>query len=203
MKNNYSKTILLSFFAIILLVFVVIGVSFAAFSYTGSGTKVNTITTGIIKMSYIEPTNAINLEDALPMSDSQGMSLSGVNNVFDFTVEATIRGSGTTIINYTISAVKESSTVSDSSVKVYLTNMDNNADTEILAPTKISNLSKTGASESSGVPSGQYELATGTFSATGSHKYRLRMWVADDFTDLDSSGSYKLKVNVYGAAAAQ
>lgn len=203
MKNNDSKTILLSFFAIILLVFVVIGVSFAAFSYTGSGTKVNTITTGIIKMSYIEPTNAINLEDALPMSDSQGMSLSGVNNVFDFTVEATIRGSGTTIINYTISAVKESSTVSDSSVKVYLTNMDNNADTEILAPTKISNLSKTGASESSGVPSGQYELATGTFSATGSHKYRLRMWVADDFTDLDSSGSYKLKVNVYGAAAAQ
>lgn len=203
MENNDSKTVLLSFLAIVLLVFVVIGVSFAAFSYSKTGTKVNTITTGIITMSYTEPANAINLVDALPISDSQGMALSGVNNVFDFTVAATIKGSGTTVINYTISAVKESSTVSDSSVKVYLTNMDNDADTAILAPTKISSLSTTGASESSGVPSGQYKLATGTFSASGSHKYRLRMWVADDFTGLASSGTYKLKVNVYGAALAQ
>ena len=187
-----------------ILVVAVVGVSFAAFSYSKTGERLNTITTGTISMEYSESTNGINLVDALPMSDEQGIALVGANNVFDFTVSATIQGSGQTTINYTITATKESdSTLDDTAVKVYLTSMDNDADTEVLAPTKVSDLSVTGSSELSSAPSGQYKLLDNTFTSTVSRKYRLRMWVADDFSDLNASGSYKIRVNVYGAAPAQ
>lgn len=202
--RNNTKEVLFSLFGIFVLIVVVAAVSFAAFSYSGLGEKNNTITTGIIKMSYTEPSNGINLVNALPTSDANGMALTGTNNVFDFTVSAEINGSGNTTINYAITAVKDpSSTVADSAIKVYLTNMDSNVDSQILAPTKVSDLSVTGSSESSSAPSGQFKLTTGTFTATGNHKYRLRMWVADDFSDLNATGNYTLRVNVYGAAAAQ
>ena len=204
MENNNSKQMILSILGVVILVVAVVGVSFAAFSYSKTGEKVNTITTGTITMSYSETTNGINLSNALPMSDDQGKALSGSNNVFDFTVTATINGSGNTTINYDVTATKESdSTLDDSAVKVYLTSIDNSADTQVLAPTKVSALTKTGSSEASGAPNGQYKLATGTFTSTTTRKYRLRMWVAEDYSSLSTSGTYKLRVNVYGAAAAQ
>ena len=202
-NNNNSKQVLLSVLGVAILVVAVVGVSFAAFSYSKTGTKVNTITTGTITMSYSEDTNGINLVDALPMSDEQGKVLAGENNVFDFTVTATINGSGTTTINYDVTATKESgSSLDDTTVKVYLTDITSGGDTEVLAPTKVSALQKT-TSDVSGAPNGQYKLTSGTFNTTTTKKYRLRMWVADDYSNLGASGTYKLRVNVYGTAAAQ
>ena len=201
-NNNSSKQVLLSVLGVAILVVAVVGVSFAAFSYSKTGEKVNTITTGTISMNYVEDENAINLTNALPMTDDVGKALADTNQYFDFTVSADI--TGTTTINYAITAAKEvDSTIPDDGVKVYLTDMDANADTEILAPTKVSGLTPTTGSEPSGTPSGQFILHTGTFNATSSHDYRLRMWVADDYVVTGESQSYKLRVNVYGAAAAQ
>ena len=203
MMENNSKEVLLSALGVFILVLVVIGVSYAAFNFSRTGDVVNTITTGTINMTYSEPENGINLANALPMSDEQGRSLSGTNNVFDFTIDTTINGSGSTTINYAITAVKGDATVDDSAIKVYLTNMDNSADSEILAPTKISELDVTTGSENYQAPSGEFILSTGTLTSSASHSYRLRMWVADDFSTLTNSGMYSLRVNVYGAAAAQ
>ena len=203
MENNNSKEVLLSVLGVAILVVAVVGVSFAAFNFSQSGNVENNITTGTINMTYSEPENGINLVNALPMSDEQGMLLSGNNQYFDFTIDTTINGSGSTTINYAITAVKGDSTVDDSAIKVYLTSMDNTADSEILAPTKISELSVTTGSENYQAPSGEFILTTGTLTNSASHSYRLRMWVADDFSTLTSSGEYRLKVNVYGAAAAQ
>lgn len=203
MMENNSKEVLLSALGVFILVLVVIGVSYAAFNFSRTGDVENTITTGTINMTYSEPKNGINLANALPMSDEQGRSLSGTNNVFDFTIDTTINGSGSTTINYAITAVKGDATVDDSAIKVYLTNMDNSADSEILAPTKISELDVTTGSENYQAPSGEFILSTGTLTSSASHSYRLRMWVADDFSTLTNSGMYSLRVNVYGAAAAQ
>ena len=200
-NNNNSKQVLLSVLGVAILVVAVVGVSFAAFSYSKTGEKVNTITTGTITMSYSETTNGINLTNALPMSDGVGTGLKDENQYFDFTVSATI--SGTTTINYAITATKESeSTIPDTGVKVYLTDMDGDADTQILAPTKVSELDVT-SSDVSGAPDDQFLLTSDTFSASSSHDYRLRMWVADDYAAPASSQTFKLRVNVYGSAAAQ
>lgn len=200
-NNNSSKQILLSVLGVAILVVAVVGISFAAFSYSQAGEVSNTITTGTITMTYTEPTNGINLTNALPITDTAGKALSGDNNTFDFTVTATI--AGTTTINYAITAVKgDGCTVADNGIKVYLTDQN---DAEILAPTKVTALSKTVSGNAAGAPADQYVLKTGTYSTVGTttEKYRLRMWVADDYNAPATSQKYILKVNVYGAAAAQ
>ena len=203
-KSSNSKQILLSVLGVAILVVAVVGVSFAAFSYSQTGSYENKITTGVISMTYSNPSNGINLTNALPMTDTTGKALTGTNNVFDFSVSATITGTAT--INYAITATTTpATTLTDNFVKVYLTDKgaDNDEDTQVLAPTMVSSLSKTGSSEASGAPSGQYILRTGTFSATTTDNYRLRMWVADTFTGTQASETYRLRVNVYGRAAAR
>ena len=69
MEKNDSKEILFSILGIFILVILVIGISFAAFSFSQTGEKTNTITTGTISMTYSEQDNGINLVNALPITD--------------------------------------------------------------------------------------------------------------------------------------
>lgn len=202
-EDNNSKQVLLSVLGVAILVVAVVGVSFAAFTFSQTGVKTNTITTGTISMSYSEPENGITLTNAMPMEDSTGMALDGANETFDFTVTATINGSGTTTINYAVTAVTEpGTTLNDNYVKVYLTNVAGDADSEILAPTVVSSLPKT-SSDASGAPDGQFILDDGTFTTNATNEYRLRMWVANNYSVTGSPETYTLRVNVYGAADAQ
>ena len=197
-RTNF-KTAFLLLFLIIILVILILGISFAAIFYSKTGEEVNKVTTGTMTMSYSENTNGINLDNAYPMSDDIGMALNDENQYFDFTVSATLGGN--VIINYAITATKESdSTLPDSAIKVYLTDTDDN-ERQVLAPTKISDLDITDNNVSS-APNGQYLLSSGNFSQTGSHNYRLRMWVADDYVVQEEIMNYKLRVNVYGSVAA-
>ena len=150
-KNSKTKTLIIV--AILILIFSVIGVSYAAIFYSKTGEKVNTVSTGTMMMSYSENTNGISLTNAYPMTDEVGMALNQDRQYFDFTVSATTGGQS--IINYMITATKEAdSTLPDNAIKVYLTNTDGSRETQILAPTKVSDLSIT--SNSSGdAPSGQ------------------------------------------------
>ncbi len=202
MKNSSSKQVLLAVLGVIILIIAVVGVSFAAFSYSRTGEKINQITTGTITMSYTDVSNGINISDALPMSDANGKVLADENQYFDFKVTATI--SGTTTINYDITATKEDSTLPDTAVKVYLTSADDS--TVELDATKVSALPTTSSSASK-APDGQFILKSGTISSNEDTTYRLRMWVADDYAGSAQTGitsqNYKLRVNVYGAAAAQ
>ena len=202
MKNSSSKQVLLAVLGVIILIIAVVGVSFAAFSYSRTGEKINQITTGTITMSYTDVSNGINISDALPMSDANGKVLADENQYFDFKVTATI--SGTTTINYDITATKEDSTLPDNAVKVYLTSA---GDSSVeLDATKVSALPTTSSSASK-APDGQFILKSGTISSNEDTTYRLRMWVADDYAGSAQTGitsqNYKLRVNVYGAAAAQ
>ena len=69
-RKNYLVIILVT-----VLLLVVIDISYAAFSYTGTGQKLNTITTGAISMEYVESTNIISMNNALPTTDSTGKKL--------------------------------------------------------------------------------------------------------------------------------
>ena len=70
MENNNSKEVLLSVLGVAILVVAVVGVSFAAFTFSQTGNVVNQITTGTISMSYSEPENGITLTNAMPMEDA-------------------------------------------------------------------------------------------------------------------------------------
>ena len=194
--KNKSKSVLLTIIAIIILLIAVLAVSYAAFYYSKVGDEVNRISTGTITMSYSENNNGIYLTDAYPTTDAIGMALSGTNQYFDFTVSASM--SGSTIINYTITAIREAdSTLPDNAVKVYLTSINNGNESQVLEPTKISNLQVTSLNRE-GAPDGQFILLNSNFNKTETRNYRLRMWVAGDYVLPNISQTYKLRVNVYG-----
>ena len=213
-EQNSSKKVLLMVLAIALLVVAVVGVSFAAYTYSRRGEKVNSVTIGSITMSYTDQNNGIEITNAYPMSDETGKSLAGENEYFDFIVSALISSNqvGSATINYVIAASEEdNNTLPNTAIKLYLTSGDSESQistTEELTPTLVSNLSKTTASDESGAPSDQYVLKRGTISSNYNKYYRLRMWIADTYTGTPGVGftegdTFKIRVNVYGQAVTQ
>ena len=68
-----KKQLLLSIGLVLILVLMIVGISYAAFKFTGLGNKPNTITTGAITMEYTEEsTNTISMTGALPTTDATG-----------------------------------------------------------------------------------------------------------------------------------
>jgi len=202
---NKRKQMIVSVAAVLLLVLLTVGVTYAVFTYTKLGTTENTVTAGTLKFLYTENTGVgagIALTDALPVSDTVGKSYSTEGKVFDFSIEAT--NSGNDAIPYEVTLRKKStSTLAEDAVKVYLTDMTEDADSEILAPTLYKDLIQTRINVGDEV-----EKTIHTDNVVGGEltylkDYRLRMWVAEE-TDF-SSGNYNGKtfiatVNVYANA---
>ena len=138
-ENNQDnqKKMLLSILGVAVLVVAVIGISFAAYSATFD-TAENSVSTGTIMVSYTEPSNAINITDAMPLSDADGIAQTGSGKSFDFTVST--QASSDLTVPYEISLTKVSVAASqallDSEVKVYLTKDG----TAVVNPTLISDL---------------------------------------------------------------
>lgn len=198
MKDNSSKQILLSVLGVAILVVAVVGVSFAAFTFSQAGNVENTISTGTLAMTYTEGATGISITDAMPMSDAAGKVLAKDNEQFKFTVEATM--SGTATINYEIAAIKkDSSTISDANVRLYLEKSatENSGYTQAFAPAQFT--PSTSASDI-GSPVGSMILESGTFTSSQKNYYILRMWLAEDAPITGTAKTYTVTVNVYGKA---
>ena len=195
-----KKQLLLSVLGILSLVLITVGVTYAIFTYTRLGTTDNTITTGTLKFLYTENSKGgtgISITDAFPITDTEGKILTGDNNVFDFKVEGT--NTGNEEIPYEVTLRKKSdSTLSESNVKVYLTDMEGDADTEILAPTLYSSLTQTNVDVGDEV---EKTLFTGSVlgnTANYLKEFRLRMWIDENSNQDEINGkTFKTTVNVY------
>ena len=200
MKNK-KKQIIITLIAIISLVVITVGVTYAFFNYAKTGTTDNTIQTGTITFLYTEVSGVgkgISLTDAYPISDSIGKVQTGEGKVFDFKVTSTI--SMNSSIDYQVTARKKNdSTLSDDAVKVYLTEVKGTEQELLLS--KYSELSQTDKVDIS-----KYDeriLYEGTVSANTSNyekNFRLRMWLSDDTDFSDGSmndKTFTLTVNVY------
>ena len=85
-----KKQLLLTIGLFLVLVLMIVGISYAAFKFTGLGNKPNTITTGAITMEYEESTNTISMTGALPTTDATGKVRLTAGEYFDFTLSGTI-----------------------------------------------------------------------------------------------------------------
>lgn len=216
-NNKDSKELMLSIFAIAILVVAVLGITYAAFQYSQKGNEENTVKTGTMSMEYTEGENAIQITNAMPVADAVGKKINpndageagtvadGASGVFDFTVKADI--SGKAAIQYEIAAIKQPIETSDSlgaleneEVKLYLTKDETDGDTystEAMAPkvyTPISGESDLGA------PDGAMILESGTIEESKTVKYRLRMWVDEHYEIVGIPEQFKVRINVYGKA---
>ena len=184
----------------LLLVIVLIGVSYAAFKFTGVGQRENTITTGSITMSYTESSNTISLDGALPTTDETGMKRLNPGEYFDFTVSSTITGAVN--INYEISAKDVTTSerkIDGSNIKLYLTRLTSDGTEEqVMSPETYNEESS--ANNFTGRPAGEMSLYTSSMSSSESNTYRLRMYVDEDYNPQGDGGNlqFSVQVNVYG-----
>ena len=195
-----KKQLLLSIGLVLILVLMIVGISYAAFKFTGLGTKPNTITTGAIIMEYTESTNTISMTGALPTTDATGKVRLTAGEYFDFTLSGTIKGSEN--INWEIAAedvTTASRKIDGKYIKLYLTSLDeNNNEKEVMAPTVYT--AETTENTYTGRPANMMSLAKGTTSTSFSTKYRLRMYVDESYNPQGDGGNlaFSIKINAYG-----
>ena len=200
-KNSKKKQVLLTLIAIISLIVITVGVTYAFFNYAKEGTTDNTIKTGSITFLYTEVSGVgkgISLTEAYPVADSIGKVQVGEGKVFDFKVTSNI--SMNSNIGYQVTARKKTgSTLANSAVKVYLTEV-NGTEQELLL-SKYSELDQTDKVDSNNFDERiLYEATVPANTSNYEKNFRLRMWV-DENTDF-SDGSmndktFTLTVNVY------
>ena len=195
-----KKQLLLSIGLVLILVLMIVGISYAAFKFVGAGKKLNTITTGAITMEYEESTNIISMTGALPTTDATGKVRLTEGEYFDFTIKSNIQGNAN--INWEIAAediTASSKKIDGKNIKLYLTKLDSTgAETQVMAPKVYS----TDITENTytGRPANMMSLAKGTMSASETTKYRLRMYVDEDYNPQGDGGSlsFSVKINAYG-----
>ena len=204
---NKKKSIVLSLIAVVGLMVITIGISYAFFNYAKAGTKENVLTTGTITFLYTEIDKVgagINIEDALPMTDSEGKAQVGSGKVFNFKIEANTTSN--TKIPYIITArMKDTSTLPKDSVKLYLT--------KISGTENFTNI--TGANGKLYDSLTQYDKVTDhderiiyqdSIRANATNylqEFNLRMWLNDsiDYSSGNYNGkSFTININVYSDA---
>ena len=185
---------------LVVMVIAIVGVSYAAFSYSKTGSKVNSITTGSITMTYTETDNTISLSGALPTTDKTGMVRLNEGEYFDFSVSSEITGDVN--INYEISAKKEDgNTIDGRYIKLYLTRLTDDGEEEALMVPETYN-EESSSNSYTGRPSGEMSLYTSSMNSSESNNYRLRMYVDESYNPQGDGGglTFSVRINVYGKA---
>lgn len=190
-KLNNKKNVLRMCLLIVGLIVLITGTSLAAYNWVFTGGTANTISTTGIELKFLESnTEIINITNALPMYDDEGIN----EPSFDFAV--TSKTTRDVKIKYTLNIEKLSldsgyTALTDNQIKVYLTDYDNN---QVVAPTLISNLNS-------------YKLYTGihthnSTNETVQDKYKLRVWIDESLMDAAKNWTtstklqYKFKIGI-------
>ena len=181
----------------LLLIIALIGVSYAAFSFSKLGTKANTITTGSITMTYEESDNTISLSGALPTTDKTGMVRLNDGEYFDFSISSEITGNVN--INYEISAKEVGEgTIDGKYIKLYLTELVGGKEEALMLPEVYNE--ETSSNTYTGRPANEMSLYTSSMNSSEEHQYRLRMYVDESYNPQGDGGglTFSVQINVYG-----
>ena len=192
-----KKKVLMLVVLVLGLVGIILGVTYAFFNYTREGETENVLTSGSIVFHYDEITEqgrGINLIDALPADDNEQEKEN--NSYFEFSIKA-----NTTVaeIPYTVALrLSEDSNLDLSAVRIYLTEVEGNSESEVVYTTLSELENKVFIRDFS--EKVLYKTVVPVDGNEYEKVYRLRMWIDEDIDY--SSGNYnnkrvKLTVNVY------
>ena len=198
-ETKDNKKIVLSVLGVLLLLVLVGGISYAAFSFTQTSSE-NTIKTGKISMSYIEPNNAMIIENALPTNDTLGKAST---TYFEFTVTShatTNSGDGMEVvipyeINLSSKAIEGGMLqIPENKLKVHLVKVVSAAEEEVVGPTLISSLSAS-TIEAANTKLYNTEDKHSNAGSAITTVYRLRAWI-DESMDVTGNDAYQYKFTV-------
>lgn len=176
MENNVRKGAILSIIGAILIILIVVGVTYAFFSYTKTGETSNQISTGEISFQFVDG-DEINITNAFPISTAEGVALTGDNNVCTFVVKGNIAKGD---IDYTVSAVEGDPSSDPTKTKrfydegIFLYIESDDVENVSFTPTE-------GYDEGKAIGSLPLVLGTGTVSARTetSRTFTVKMWIDD------------------------
>ena len=197
--NLKKKENIIIIVLLVVMLLAIIGVSYAAFSFSKQGSVPNKITTGSITMTYEESDNTISLGNALPTTDATGTTRLKEGEYFDFTVSSEIVGDVN--INYEVSAKEVGEgTIDGSNIKLYLTELVDGEEQSLMSPEVYNE--DTSENTYTGRPAGEMSLYTSSMNASEEHHYRLRMYVTEEYNPQGDGGglTFTVQVNVYGKA---
>ena len=198
-----KKKIIILSIAIIGLLLIATGVTYAFLNINFEGTKVNSLYVPSISLTYSESGNALTI-DTRVNNDNEGKALP----YFEFSVSG--ESEVDYPLDYYIYLTEEESSLTKDKIKFYLTKVENNSEIQVLEPTLGSNLKSYGTNENDLFlykASFDFTKENNTFSDT----YRLRGWISHDAKievdpDVNSNNgtqditveslSYKFKVNI-------
>lgn len=187
-KSDARRKLIMSILGMFIILFMVIGLSFAAYKNTII-TGESAIATGSVSVSFTESNSYINIKNGMPVSDEVGKNMN--DNSFSFAVTTSAEDSVS--VPYAINiTTDENNTLDDSFVKVYLLKENE----EVLHPSFVSDLSVYSNRANSRELYFTSDRFLGEVKEKTTH-YTLKVWIDKDFeVSSDNNKSYKLKVNV-------
>ncbi len=191
MEQN-KKTLMLSLVAVLVLVGSVIGVAYAMFSFSATGTQTNVIETGYVTINYANE-KTISLSNALPVADSIGATQTGEGKQLTFDVAATINGTMTVNYDLQLTGIIPGATLTEDKIKFRLEKSTDGGSsyTDVLGSdttgVKISDRASSAGTyanatnNSTGTGVTTYAIDSGQFKQTATVKYRLTAWVDSSY----------------------
>lgn len=186
MNKESSKKIILIVIISIVSIVVVIGFTYALYLYSRTSSTTTSITTGKLEFGYIEETNGVNLQNAMPISDETALNTTNSNDYFDFYIKYEVEGNITVDYEIDIENVTDNleqisngelSELSSSKIKVALENRNSVGDERpmVVNPTYFSELERYPASNSKD----GYLLYKTSMTGDSTDYYRLYMWIPE------------------------
>jgi len=211
-NDNVRSKQLVSLLFVIGLILVVVGVSYAAYVFTGTGTTENVITTGNLEISFAEQNNIL-IKDRYPETDTEGLANTDTNSQMTFTVSSNIVGTAT--VNYAVGLVEieEDTTLTQDYIKINLTK---NGSAATGFTSDAGKTIKSFQNETFGELLTSHVITKGSITGTNVDTYNLKAWISEEYnlptTDTSSGNSHSVattseefsfKIKVVGTDATQ
>lgn len=188
-KKSIKKEhiIIFSVVAVLLVIIVTFGMTYSLFQLTHESEKTYTVDTTCFNVSFAEETSSINLENAYPMSNDEGLE----TNPYTFTISNNDCEQYSTYI-LLIDIVDNSTTFDLEYIKLSLNG------SKVIDPTIINTLQTSAEHESTIRTS--YILDTKGLLKNESNSYDLRLWLADNAPISEMNGQIEARVRVITTA---
>ena len=170
----------------------VVGVSYAAYRFSGTGTTENVITTGNLEVSFEEQNNIL-IKDRYPETDTEGLANTDEDSSMSFTVSSNIVGNAT--VNYAVGLVEiqEGTTLTQDYIKINLTK-NGSAANGFTTTTGKTIRSFENISFSDLITS--HVITQGSITGTQVDTYNLKAWIDESYdlpkTDTSSGNSHSV-----------
>lgn len=187
-----KKTLILSILGVIVLVVAVVGISYAMYTFTGTGSKENVISTGTISVSYDE-TDHITLTNTYSATDAYATNADNNAETLAFSVNADIAGGNTTIkydVQLLVTEDSAATGLKDEHIDFNMSKTTNGTTTWLHGTTETTGVALSTVAGTNGtvITTGGYVVANNTFTKTEESTviypdaYVIKAWVNDTYS---------------------